>query len=613
MPIHATSSPWAAHRRAGTGARGGQPAFAAGLAAALLALLCAAPVAAEPVVLAVEGDRLYVELGARDGVGAGAELELLHEVVARDPRTGIVLRDHFALGTLTIERSGEKVSIARGAPEVAGRALAGDRVRLLSAPRRYLDPWQAQVDRERGAAAPAPAPTAAPTPAATPASKAPAVDHLALADRAWRDTLGQPLEQRVARWHQLLADDPSTPLRGAVEAEIRELTNQRALRESALARARAGAEAGRAPHLARLAAELGGGDAPLTAAPVPRAVPGAPLELAFLIRDPSAVVQAWLFVRPTGEPGFRRHDLVRDGDVYLRGAIDAAQVRAPKIEWYVEAELRQPNGAPQIAPVIGSQDRPRVTEIDEVVEELPIATGRSHVDAHIDFVDFDGKLGDGYDQYYQAEIDFAYRFLDPVYAVRLGFGSLSGTGGPKDVIDEDPSNKCLDAFGEYRCRKVTFSYVYTEFELRLRPQVAVLLRPQAGLLTTDSVADTDPGRCATGVELEGCGFRTRFGGRVRLRFGDERGTNLAIGAGFTNGVGTLLEAAYQWLPTAVLPVQLVVQVTDMPVPENLGVRLIADVGWRRLSWFYPSARVSYQARDIDHAGFSGGLALNFDW
>jgi hypothetical protein len=30
-------------------------------------------------------------------------------------------------------------------------------------------------------------------------------------------------------------------------------------------------------------------------------------------------------------------------------------------------------------------------------------------------------------------------------------------------------------------------------------------------------------------------------------------------------------------------------------------------------WFYPSARVSYQARDIDHAGISGGLAMNFDW
>ena len=51
----------------------------------------------------------------------------------------------------------------------------------------------------------------------------------------------------------------------------------------------------------------------------------------------------------------------------------------------------------------------------------------------------------------------------------------------------------------------------------------------------------------------------------------------------------------------------------MPVPENFGVRLIGDVGYRSLSWFYPSLRLSYQARDIDHAGVSGGLAMNFDW
>jgi hypothetical protein len=53
----------------------------------------------------------------------------------------------------------------------------------------------------------------------------------------------------------------------------------------------------------------------------------------------------------------------------------------------------------------------------------------------------------------------------------------------------------------------------------------------------------------------------------------------------------------------------------MPVPEDFGVRLIGDIGWRSrdIAWFYPSLRLSYQARDIDHAGLSGGLAMNFDW
>src|SRR5688572_1816534 len=68
---------------------------------------------AEPVVIAVDGNDIYIDLGARDGVGAGTELELLHEVVVRDPRSGTTLRDHFALGTLAVVKSGDKVSVAR--------------------------------------------------------------------------------------------------------------------------------------------------------------------------------------------------------------------------------------------------------------------------------------------------------------------------------------------------------------------------------------------------------------------------------------------------------------------------------------------------------------------
>jgi hypothetical protein len=60
-------------------------------------------------------------------------------------------------------------------------------------------------------------------------------------------------------------------------------------------------------------------------------------------------------------------------------------------------------------------------------------------------------------------------------------------------------------------------------------------------------------------------------------------------------------------------VQIMVQVTDEPVPQDFGVRLIGDVGVRRFGAFFPSVRVSYQARDIHHAGVSGGMAMNFDW
>jgi hypothetical protein len=284
-------------------------------------------------------------------------------------------------------------------------------------------------------------------------------------------------------------------------------------------------------------------------------------------------------------------------------------VKGPAVEWYVEIA----DATGEMTPVLGSRSDPNRISVDDSVEEEPIQQNRSHIDMHVDYVDFDGKLNKGFDQYYLAEADFTYRFLTPIYAVRLGFGTLSGTGGPKDVIDLDETN-CLDEGGNFRCRQVEFSYVYTEFEFRLRKNVALMLRPQAGLLTTDTRMQTAAGRCR-GANVDGCEFFTGLGGRARLRLGEEGGTNLVLGAGFTDGVGTVLEAAYSWLPKRSIPVQLSVQVTDMPVPEDFGVRLIGDIGWRSsdVSWFYPSLRLSYQARDINHTGLSGGLAMNFDW
>lgn len=580
------------------------------LATWFVMLLTAGVAAADPIVLAVDGGDIYVDLGANDGVGAGTELELLHEVVVRDPRTGAMLRDHFSLGTLTVQKSGARVSVAHAADELRKRVLAGDRVRMVSAKRNFVDPWAEQVAASKPDL-PVPTPAATPAVPAGPPSNKP-VDHAELARKAFEDTLGKPLDARIQRWLDLLRDDPRSPYTAAVQREISTLKAQIAARDAALAKARSERTVDRAPRIARLAAMLPAAyDAPLAIAPISKAEPGKPVALMFLVRDPARIAKAWLYVRSPGAPGFKRMDLAADGDAYLRASIEGGAVRAPGVEWYVEASDGGKDSEAEA--VLGSQSAPNTITVEAAAQEEPIHANRSHIDAHVDFVDFDGGLGKGYDQYYQAEIDFTYRFLQPVYAVRLGFGTLGGKGGPKDVIDKDPAEACRDETGEYRCKAVSFSYVYTEVEYRIRPNVAVMVRPQAGLLTTDTMPGSKNRRCAGTENVEGCEFFTGFGGRLRLRLGEESGTNLVLGAGFTDGVGTLLEAAYNWHPKPTIPVQLSVHVTDQPVPENFGVRLIGDVGWRKLSWFYPSLRLSYQARDIDHAGVSGGFAANFDW
>lgn len=573
----------------------------------IVVLALAVPAYAEPVVLAIDGKDIYVDLGAKDGVGAGSELELLHEITARDPRTGATLKDRFALGTITVVKSGAAISVAHADEKLAKRVLPGDQVRLVSEKRAFVDPWEEQVAASKGQPAPLPV---TPTPPVTAPSKA--VDHTALARDAWQDTLGKPLEARIMRWTELLAADPQTPYRRAVEQEIQNLRHQMQQREAALAQAKATHTDARDPRIAQLVAQLevtvDQREADLVVDPIKRAVPGRPIELTFLMRRPSLIHAGWLYVRADGAPGFSRSELVRDGDSYLRGTIPGEQVKGDKVDWYVE--VAGADGQP--VPMVGSQGAPIQVEVDDIVGETPVQQGRTHIDGHVDYVDFDGNFNDGYDQYTQAELDFTYRFIYPVYAFRVGFGTLTGTGGPADVIDMN--NACKDTSDTYRCERMTFSYVYTEAEFRIRPNVALMIRPTGGVLTTDTMAGSSGDRCQGSADIDvGCDFFTGFGARGRIRLGDELGTNLVLGASFTARIGTLLEAAYHWLPNPVVPVQITVQVTDQPVVEDFGVRLIADVGVRKVSWFYPSARASYQARNRDHAGFSGGFALNFDW
>ncbi|MCL4224751.1 MAG: hypothetical protein KJZ91_09850 [Myxococcales bacterium] len=573
-------------------------------AAVLAATLAPALAAAEPVVLAVERDKVYVDLGSRDGVGAGTELELVREVVVTDPVTRAVLRDKFALGTLTVVKAGEGVCEARPAAELDGRVRPGDEIRVASAPRRFVDPWAARVAESRRARPAAePLPTG---PGAGRVAAARAVEEAEAARAVWLETLGKPPGERAARWRAFLGARPATPYAGAIRTEIASLEAQAATLERAAAAATEEASPDRRRALTQALAELRGDRfvPPLWSGAPSRVAHGKPITMTFTARE-TVGGAAWLYVR--GDDGaFRRIALAADGDAYLRATIPAELVKGGRVEWFVEIG--------EGVAGLGSRESPQVIEVDRDVLEPPPAAGRTTIAASIDYVDFDGSLAGGYDQYYLAEADFTYRFLRPVHAVRVGFGTLSGKGGPKDVIDEDPAGQCRDSGGSYRCRAVDYTYVYTEVELQPRKQIAIMLRPQAGLLTTNrDPLEGSPGRCRDTTELADCSFFTRVGFRGRVRFGEERGTNLELGLGITDQVGTLFEAAYHWAPRREVPIKLAVQVTDMPVTTDFGVRLVSDVGWRGVSWFYPSLRLSYQARDIDHAGFSGGLGLNFDW
>ena len=577
------------------------------LAPLVLGLVVAAATAtAEPVVLAVDGPRVYIDLGAREGVGAGTELELVRVVVATDPVTKRTLRDAFALGTLTVTRAGDHVCEATVEPGLRGRIALGDQIRLADAPRTFVDPWAEQVTASKGEPGEdgdgdGPPVIAGADPRVTAEA---AVAAAAEVSARWRTTLGRPPHERAAQWRTFLTEHPTTPYAASIRTEIESLDRQAKILDDAVAAANAPDDGSRRPALADALAELVGlSDGALYASVPARVSPGRPVGVAFTqVRPVEGTL--WLYVRAPGAATYQRVALAADGDAYLRATIPAELVTAGALAWYVAAaEL----------PILGAPDAPRVITVERDLADPAPARGRTQIHTALDYVDFDGGLESGFDQYAQAELDFAYQFRATVHTARVGFGTMSGTGGPKDIIDNDTTGRCRDGSDQFRCRAVTFSYVYTEFEFRPRPQLALMVRPQAGLLTTDRDPDGGPRRCGDTTDLDGCAFDTGLGLRVRARIGDEDGTNLELGAGFTEGVGTLFEAMYRWAPTPRVPVKLAVQVTDLPVPEDFGVRLLADVGWRGVGWVYPSLRVSYQARDIDHVGVSGGLGLNFDW
>lgn len=576
------------------------------LIACLVLAVGGARAVADPVVLGVSGDHAYVDLGARDGVGAGSELELVREIVVTDPVTRKTLRDAFALGTVVVERAGEHVCEVAIGPDLKGRVAVGDRIALAGAARRFADPWAEQVLASKipagGGDGGGPTVTVG---GDVQASAAAAVAAAEAAREVWLATLGKPPRDRATAWRTFLAANPGSPYAAAIRTEIASLEGQAAELDAAVAAANAPDQgAPQRPALADALAELAGRPIGSLYAAVPaRVSPGRPIGVVFTKTQPLAD-PVWLYVQAPGTRSFARVALAGDGDAYLRATIPAELVRPGTLAWYVTAADRA---------LIGDEDAPQTITVERDLAETAPERGRTQIHTSLDYVDFDGGLEDGFDQYAQAELDFAYQFRAQVHTARVGFGTMSGTGGPKDVIDADATGQCLDAGSNFRCRAVTFSYVYTEFEFRPRPQFALMVRPQAGLITTDRRPDGGPRRCSDATDLADCDFDKGVGLRVRARIGDALGTNLELGAGFTQGVGTLFEALYNWAPTPKVPVKLAVQVTDLPVPEDFGVRLLADVGWRGVAWVYPSLRVSYQARDIDHVGVSGGLGLNFDW
>jgi hypothetical protein len=200
----------------------------------------------------------------------------------------------------------------------------------------------------------------------------------------------------------------------------------------------------------------------------------------------------------------------------------------------------------------------------------------------------------------------AMRFGDSgMRALRTGFGVYRGVGGSLEELDELGRSP----------RKVGLTYGYLEGEVGLGDFVGLVGRGIVGL---------DDGGLTGGAQ-------------ALVRVGSDLDTNLLVGCELLGGVG--LRAMAQ-IDIAVLedwPMMLRAEVTNQPagvqssisavrpanadaLPEgtslarnDIGVRAIAQVGYRIVEPLTVALRASYQGRTIWHSGPGFGGAVSYSW
>ncbi|MFO0745854.1 MAG: hypothetical protein U1F43_09295 [Myxococcota bacterium] len=512
--------------------------------------LAQAPRAAEGVVLRVDAQEVIVDLGLDDGVPAGATVQVYRRLEVTHPVTRRVVVDRFPIGAVELAAVGRHLSIIRGASDLQRPPAVGDFVVWTPA---EVSPEVVDPRTDPREAGLATAPDAA----------------TAALDQTFHATLGRELAQRVTLWEEYVAAFPQSPHLAAVGQELEWLRR-------------------------RLAEER---ERKVTPAVPPKPVPlpvqafvtlpqavevGQPLEVAVTATTPPEEVAAMrLLIRRQGEPGFTTLALAPDGERTWRARLDPSWVAPGVLEAVVETA--RADGELQV--LSGTTAHPLPIAVSAPVRDPEPSADRSRASAVVDDVDFEAGAGD--DAYLRLGADFRYVVDAGVLAAfRMGAGVFEGSG-----------NSLAAMAAHQPSRSVGLGYGFAEAELHLAPIFGVALQLMAGNAQGGS----------------GTPFESAFGFRGELRFGEPLGTRLLVGAAFTQQIGNeaWIEVAFDALPD--VPMSGAVVVTNLPVGEDLGVSLVYGAGYRFNDLFSLMGRVGFNARTIDHTGFTLGAAALFNW
>lgn len=514
--------------------------------AALVIALVAAPAIvhaedeiARGSVVKIEAQEIYVSLGRDHGIAPGAALRIKRPVSLHHPVTKAVVEDWIPIAAASVTDAGAVMS----------RAVVGSAVTTIQ----VGDLAEVLVDR------PEPAP---PTPEQQNVDPATA-EVLGL----FAQQVGQPIDVRIAAWEHYLSIRGGSPYAAAIRRDLDEL---HALRDQL--------QPPKSPREGTIASVE---HEAMTTAAAGQAIP-----LVFVLDRPDGVASAYLHYRPRGAKTYRSVLLVREHDIYLRGAVPAAIVSAPGIDYFVE--VSSPSGRSGLA--LGSPQVPIAVDVAEppLLDTFGPAPGHSSVRMTFDYLDFgnlDRRGGDRTDRQEHATVDFTYRMKGFVESVGVGYGVYAGQGGY--------ANAMWDATNPQP--ETAFHYGYADVEV--------------GGHDDDGIHYSVGGQLIAGVGKNGFGM----GGEGRLRIGERETTNLQLIARSIDRVGFLSEVKLDTQPAAPLRVGVSVGATNQPTEGDVGVKLGTELELLATDSVSLLVRGSWQGRSIDHGGLGGGAGLGFRW
>jgi hypothetical protein len=540
-------------------------------------------------VVAVEQGDVVVDLALQQGASDDDVVELWRPLSLIHPVTKRQVNDRFLIGRLRLRqvRQSLALAIAEGTPDRAPERgdvvvlrRAGSGAAQVAPPSSPAAPEAPAGSDSTSAASRPPAPTSTePTRAA--AAECPTADPYGRAAHqvtALFDGLrGTRPERRIAAYKAYLASNPSSPFAASLSEQL------------GVMRRLAGLEA---EHLE--ARRIVPGDFH----PPERALSHVPLTLGIRIGgEPSGAV---LHLRATGEPTYRSLAMKPSGGGYFAATLPADVMVASGLEYFIEGT--GPDGKATV--VAGEPGKPLALEVFEPPAPHAPALPAATASLWTDYADYNRLRGN--DVAWQTEGVLGMRFGDSgIRAVRTGFGVYRGVGGSLEDLDE----LGLSA------RKVGLTYGYLEGEIGIGSFVGLVGRGIVGM---------DDGGLTGGAQ-------------ALVRVGSDVDTNLLVGCELLGGVGLRAMAEVDIAVLEDWPIMLRAEVTNQPAGaeaslgsvrpaddaaakettslarNDIGVRAIAQVGYRIVEPLTVALRVSYQGRTIWHSGPGFGGAVSYTW